>query len=409
MPFLPLSPLCKQVVSFFAGSVCRYKIILTAAANKGWRLIHDHDSLSEKRGCNIYWIDTPCINDFFQMLQPWQCINHFPGMTNITRKARMCQNLELMRKKFPKEYSFYPKTYCLPRDLHVFRKNFGPDGKADHVYIIKPDGGAQGKGIFLTKDANDIPHNKLCVAQHYILNPLLIDGKKFDLRIYVLVTSCKPLRVYLFNDGLVRICAEEFARPNTANLEERCMHLTNYAVNKSNENFVGDHPSDEEGIIGSGGNKRSILWLLEWLRKERGEEIVQSLWEKIGHICRSTILSIAPLLLREYDNVFGCVDKLYEASKNNGKFSHKFASTEVNAIEMLKCSTYGAASNNFADESITSINSSASMDRETKLKQTTCAVGGSRCFEVLGFDIMLDNNCTPILIETNHLPACKYY
>jgi tubulin polyglutamylase TTLL6/13 len=208
----------KDVVSFFAGSrVCRYKIIVTAAANKGWKLVHDHDSLAEKRGCNIYWIDTPCINDYFQTLQPWQCINHFPGMTNITRKARMCQNLELMRKRFPKEYSFYPKTYCLLRDLHLFRKTFGPDGKADQVYIIKPDGGAQGKRIFLTRNVNDIPSNTLCVAQNYILNPLLIDGKKFDLRIYVLVTSCKPLRVYLFKDGLVRMIRSEFLQKKIIN------------------------------------------------------------------------------------------------------------------------------------------------------------------------------------------------
>ena len=175
----------------------------------------------------------------------------------------MCQNLELMRKRFPKEYSFYPKTYCLPRDLHLFRKTFGPDGKADQVYIIKPDGGAQGKGIFLTRNVNDIPSNTLCVAQNYILNPLLIDGKKFDLRIYVLVTSCKPLRVYLFKDGLVRICAEAFARPNTANLEERCMHLTNYAVNKFNENFVGDdHLSEEDDTIRVSAKKNNKLTLV---------------------------------------------------------------------------------------------------------------------------------------------------
>ena len=54
-------------------------------------------------------------------LRPWQRVNHMPGMNNIARKARLAQNLEKMRREFPKDYSFYPRTWVLPMELADFR------------------------------------------------------------------------------------------------------------------------------------------------------------------------------------------------------------------------------------------------------------------------------------------------
>ena len=42
------------------------------------------------------------------------------------------------------------------------------------------------------------------VVSEYVNNPLLIDGYKFDLRVYVALTSINPLRVYIYDDGLAR-------------------------------------------------------------------------------------------------------------------------------------------------------------------------------------------------------------
>jgi tubulin polyglutamylase TTLL6/13 len=75
------------------------------------------------------------------------------------------------------------------------------------------------------------------VAQHYIQNPLLIDGLKFDLRIYVLLYGINPMRIYIFEEGLARFATIPYQEPNFKNLNNMFMHLTNYAINKNSSNY----------------------------------------------------------------------------------------------------------------------------------------------------------------------------
>ena len=75
------------------------------------------------------------------------------------------------------------------------------------------------------------------MAQKYIHNPLLIDELKFDLRIYILVAGCEPLRLYIYKEGLGRFATETYETISNDNLENMFMHLTNYAINKNNPNF----------------------------------------------------------------------------------------------------------------------------------------------------------------------------
>lgn len=338
-------------VTFLGGEECLYSVVKRSALSIGWRVIGEDASDREKRNCHVIWVDKAFANDKrFLSIQPWQRINHFPGMTNICRKVRLAQSLELMKKEFPREYSFFPITYVLPLNLAAFRSLF-PNGQSMNTYIIKPDGSAQGKGIFLTRSIEDVENlSTMCVAQQYIRNPLLIDKKKFDLRIYVLVTSCCPLRIYLFRDGLVRMCAEEYKYPTEKNMRDKCMHLTNYAVNKRSDKYQRDQ---KESTSSNMGNKRSISWLLDWLKRERGEAAANEMWKKIGDICVLTILSIMPTLQREYDSVFG----------------------KSNLQTHQQSNTSSSGSNH------------------------------SHCFELLGFDIMIDTKLNPILIEVNHLPS----
>lgn len=72
--------------------------------------------------------------------------------------------------------------------------------------------------ISLFRNAEKIPPSEHFIVQEYIDKPLLLDGYKFDLRVYVLITSCDPLRIFLFNDGLVRLATEKYLPPQESNV-----------------------------------------------------------------------------------------------------------------------------------------------------------------------------------------------
>ena len=228
-------------------------------------------------------------------------------MPNIARKARMAQNLENMRRECPKDYSFYPRTWILPTEHGDFKSQFDAKGKSSKVYIIKPDAGCQGRGIFLTQDVSRVPLGEPYVAQQYIRRPLLIEGFKFDLRLYVLVASVKPLRMYLFHNGLVRMCTDEYVKPTAENLGNTFMHLTNYAINKKSDNFMAN-----DGEADGAGSKRSLRWFMEWVAGERGEEAAAGLWQRMGALCVKVVLSILPTLQREYGETFDRARQLRE-------------------------------------------------------------------------------------------------
>ncbi|EUB64240.1 putative tubulin polyglutamylase TTLL9 [Echinococcus granulosus] len=131
----------------------------------------------------------------------------------------MVRNLKRAKKKFEKEtgcrntnaFDFMPSTFELPMEYHMFLEEFRRNPGS--IWIMKPVAKSQGKGIFLFRrlkdieawkrgssfnyftknevnadaDAKELPEHY--VVSRYIDNPYLIGGRKFDLRVYVLVTS----------------------------------------------------------------------------------------------------------------------------------------------------------------------------------------------------------------------------
>jgi hypothetical protein len=60
----------------------------------------------------------------------------------------------------------------------------------------------------LDKDISEVPIDESCIISRYISNPFLINGLKFDLRIYVMVTIMDPWRIYIYIEGFARFAVD---------------------------------------------------------------------------------------------------------------------------------------------------------------------------------------------------------
>ncbi|CAK5101354.1 unnamed protein product [Meloidogyne enterolobii] len=167
----------------------------------------------------------------YQTLKPCQKVNHFPGAFHLGRKDRLWLHLFDMMQRFPDdEFCIMPYTYILPKDIKRLRVYLSMKAAVRHV-ILKPPASARGTGINIVSRVSMVPEKTSLVAQHYIESPFLINDSKFDLRIYVYVTSYDPLRIYVYKEGLVRFASVSY-NPEISSFTNQFMHLTNYSINK---------------------------------------------------------------------------------------------------------------------------------------------------------------------------------
>ncbi|CAG0883147.1 unnamed protein product [Cyprideis torosa] len=264
----------------------------------------------------------------FQALSDYLKLNHFPGTFIIGRKDRLWKGFCLARNKFgKKEFNYLPRTFILPDDAKELKEAMESQGNRAR-WICKPPASARGVGITVVQRYDQVKIRRTQVVQKYIARPFLINETKFDLRLYVLITSFDPMRVYIYDDGLVRFASNKYS-PSSKSLADQFIHLTNYSINRKASNY-----QNNETVSDCFGHKwcLSALWKLF---HEKGID-TNKLWGNILDIVVKTMIT---------------------AEASCRELTYKYTSSR------------------------------------------NC------CYELFGFDIMLDETLKPWLLEVNISPS----
>ncbi|XP_078516056.1 tubulin polyglutamylase TTLL5 isoform X4 [Lissotriton helveticus] len=210
---------------------------------------------------NLMWTGSHLKPYLMRSLLEFQKVNHFPRSYELTRKDRLYKNVHRMQQTYGfKNFHFLPQTFILPTEYQDFCNAFAKDRGP---WIVKPVASSRGRGVYLINSPSQITSEDSILVSRYISHPLLIDDFKFDVRLYVLVTSYDPLVIYLYEEGLARFATVRYDKA-AKNIKNQFMHLTNYSVNKKS----GDYVSCDDPEVEDYGNKWSMSAMLRYLKQE---------------------------------------------------------------------------------------------------------------------------------------------
>lgn len=225
----------------------------------------------------------------FTQLDEWRKVNHYPGSFHLGRKDKLWFRLKLGQQRGIG--TFHPATFVMPHDYDELKDFWSTS--SSKLFIMKPPASARGNGIRVINDISQIPldatvitpssRKSTMVVQQYISNPCLLEnGKKFDLRIYVLLTSIEPLRLYVHDKGLVRFASSTFTCQEDG-IVDQFVHLTNYFINKNSREYM---TSDTQN-----GSKWPLARFWNHIKEHYPHISTQDLWGEIIDIIIKTVIS----------------------------------------------------------------------------------------------------------------------
>uniref|UniRef100_A0A8C9R668 Tubulin tyrosine ligase like 10 n=1 Tax=Scleropages formosus TaxID=113540 RepID=A0A8C9R668_SCLFO len=278
-----LSCSCSECTGSYISS--KQSSLTAYCESKGWHRIYD----KTREDYTLKWCETKSVLTYYNFREGEQLLYQIPNNKVLTTKIGLLNSLrdyeKASRTAHPghrcrrlKMEDFFPTTFRM--DIKDERDAFfsyveGLGSAEPSPWICKPTGLNQGRGIFLLRTKEDIkvfqarlestndnqgPRKLLTrqpqarIVQRYIQNPLLLKGRKFDVRSFFLIACTTPYMVF-FRHGYVRLTCDLYD-PKSNNL---AAHLTNQYMQKKNPLY---------SVV-----KEDTVWSMERLNTHLNQEL----------------------------------------------------------------------------------------------------------------------------------------
>ncbi|XP_066296558.1 protein polyglycylase TTLL10-like isoform X2 [Branchiostoma lanceolatum] len=243
---------------FYIGGGNGGRLVEDMLVKMGWLRIHDKN----REDFKLKWVETKNHINYYCFKEGEQLVNRIPNNAILTTKIGLLNSLReyerVMAKVKKGRYTrhlkmgdFFPESFRL--DVRDDREAFFNTYQEGETWICKPTGMNRGRGIFFISSQEEVSslqerlevmtqNSKRArlpykgpmarVIQRYVNKPLLLDGKKFDIRVYMLIACTNPY-VVMYHPGYARLCTQDYSADDL----NITAHLTNQWIQKKDPNY----------------------------------------------------------------------------------------------------------------------------------------------------------------------------
>lgn len=355
-------------------------------------------------------------------------VSKIPGSSTASKKHILAEGFKRASALTGETFDFWPETLVLPSDRSDFDTLLERNKrrKKKRTYIIKPSSGSQGEGISLIQTPSDLRAASIgtcgkgkSVVQSYLPSPLLLpapSNQKFDVRVYVLVASVEPLKVYLCREGLVRFATVAYEEPRKSNLHDVMRHLTNYSLNKRSADYIHDGAASgerEPSGSDSDSEKETDCTYGDTSDSDGADDKI-SPWRGLTMSDKSELLQSDSATIHsqestEQSDPHGSGSKrtltslLRSLSSHHANFSEDDFWSQAVAIALKTMLTLKP---HLTSSTISLLGPPPSSPSPSPLTTSTAVLSGGG-FQVFGFDLLLDSALKLWLLEVNSNPSMR--